>query len=834
MKIALKEFQVARVEELAAELESARAEAARGRLQAVTLASPTGSGKTVIATAVIERLLEGDEDHAPDPDAVVLWLTDQPELNEQTRQKMLTTSSLLIPSRLIVIDAALDQESLSPGHVYFLNTQKLGRNSSLVRGGDERAFTLWETLTNTIKERQTHFYVVIDEAHRGMQEGRDRDEANTIIQKFILGSNGELPPAPLILGISATLARFDSFIAATQRVRRPIEVPVDEVRDSGLVKDIVNLHHPDESQPADVTMLRAAARSWKDYVERWGAYARAESEAPVRPVMLVQVQDGTGRRLSRTDLGETLKALNDEFGHPPVEWFANAFQEGTPITIDGTPIRYLAPSAIDADPEVRIVFFKTSLNTGWDCPRAEVMMSYRAATDDTVIAQLVGRMVRAPLARRIESDEHLNTVTLFLPHYDRTGLERVIAKLKAGDPNLLPPTSVREARDAVLLTRANGADRVFAKLEHLPSYVIPKKSRDTQVKRLGKLATLLARFDIAEHAPDEARAALVAVLLSSYEKLKNTNKFKAVVKESGVVDVRVVAWRYDASTQTEETIQIEISDENVEDLFTWAGKRFGEGLHIAYWKERADAGASSHLLTKLEAYALAADDKVVAGLEDTARSLVQQWFTKFESQIDRLAEGGRQAFNEVRQLAKEPELAKLSYPQTVEWSGAEPTWPRHLYANEENCFPSKFNNWEAKTLSVELAREDVISWLRNPDRKPWSLCIPYEMDGEIKGCYPDFLIARLVNENIVIDIVDPHLLSFDDAWHRAKGMARYADTHSDQFGRIDLVRVEGDIIDRLNLKNEKIRRRVLGVSTNQHLRDLFDTARESMKEASSE
>src|SRR5689334_23855465 len=45
---------------------------------------------------------------------------------------------------------------------------------------------------------------------------------------------------------------------------------------------------------------------------------------------------------------------------------------------------------IHDDPDVRVVFFKTSLNTGWDCPRAEVMMSFRAATDSTYIAQLVG------------------------------------------------------------------------------------------------------------------------------------------------------------------------------------------------------------------------------------------------------------------------------------------------------------------------------------------------------------------------------------------------------------------------------------------------------------
>ena len=62
------------------------------------------------------------------------------------------------------------------------------------------------------------------------------------------------------------------------------------------------------------------------------------------------------------------------------------------------------------DMRLRVVLFKLSLNTGWDCPRAEVMMSFRAAADATYIAQLVGRMVRTPLARRIVDVESLNTV----------------------------------------------------------------------------------------------------------------------------------------------------------------------------------------------------------------------------------------------------------------------------------------------------------------------------------------------------------------------------------------------------------------------------------------
>ena len=54
-----------------------RGRGAGGTPQTLVLSAPTGSGKTVIATTWMERLFEGDELRAADPNATFLWLTDQ-------------------------------------------------------------------------------------------------------------------------------------------------------------------------------------------------------------------------------------------------------------------------------------------------------------------------------------------------------------------------------------------------------------------------------------------------------------------------------------------------------------------------------------------------------------------------------------------------------------------------------------------------------------------------------------------------------------------------------------------------------------------------------------
>ena len=247
--------------------------------------------------------------------------------------------------------------------------------------------------------------------------------------------------------------------------------------------------------------------------KRWAAYCASQHETQVvHPILLVQVEDGGKGRTSATDLDQLVSVLREETGGLNVAELAHAFQEGTPVLLsDKTAVRYLAPSAIDADPYVKVVLFKTSLNTGWDCPRAEVMMSFRRAKDATYIAQLVGRMVRTPLARQIEQDDVLNSVSLLLPNFDADELDKVIRYLT--DPgNDVPPTVVENVRQRVVLNQAMAMASVFSAVYGLPTYIVPRRKSGTEVQRLGQLADALSHSGLKLTAASEAREKLVDVL----------------------------------------------------------------------------------------------------------------------------------------------------------------------------------------------------------------------------------------------------------------------------------------------------------------------------------
>ena len=149
MKVTLFDFQEDALQQLHTKLAQARAFAAIDNPQALSFSAPTGAGKTIVMTALFEDILFGAADFEAQPDAVILWLSDMPELNEQTRLKIESKSSRIRVNQLVTIDSTFDAERLSGGHIYFINTQKLGTDKLLTREGDKRHYPIWETFSNT-------------------------------------------------------------------------------------------------------------------------------------------------------------------------------------------------------------------------------------------------------------------------------------------------------------------------------------------------------------------------------------------------------------------------------------------------------------------------------------------------------------------------------------------------------------------------------------------------------------------------------------------------------------------------------------------------------------
>jgi len=825
MNIELKEFQKEYVEILLSRVNRAKRNIIEDdEDQAVLLSAPTGSGKTVIMAKLIEDLLIGSEDFVAEPSAVFLWISDQPELNIQSKNKILEVSDRLKDRHLEIITSDFNQEIFESGKIYFLNTQKLGKDKNLTKKGDSREFTIWETIKNTRDKLNDNFYVIIDEAHRGMnQTENDIKTAKTIVQKFIVGSE-EISPVKLIIGISATAERFERLIKGTNRVLRTVNVDVSKVRESGLLKDRLVVYHPEEEQPSDWSLLHSAAKQWKMMSEEWLSYCSSQNINEIKPIMVIQVADGTEGVLTRTNLETVINTLQDAVGTINEQEIAHCFQEEKDIEIGNIKIRRIDPSKINTDTTLKFVLFKMALTTGWDCPRAEVMMSFRKAQDSTLIAQLIGRMVRTPFARRIEGNEILNEVSLYLPYYNEANLKGVIERLK-GDPDNVPATEIQNSSDLKSWSVPSFLNKEFEVLNNLPSYRNGKKLTD--LNRLMSFCNLLSVLhNIDKDALFQTKQLIVNTLIEERNRLLNEGTdFSDSLDDLGFINIQSVVIKnaeYSYSSKTSE--RIEINEYNVNDLFKRAKMRLRSDICLEYLRQNFDE--EEPLKAKLELFLLSQKKSVLEKVEKKAKARIKELKEKNHTELISLPSSQRDEYNKVVWSAAreiEPQLTIL--PQSIKLSKGDVIvrYEKHLFSDEDEYFDADLNEWEHKVLLQELENVDVTAWLRNLDRKPWALGITYEKNSEKEIMYPDFLIIRKIRNGYIVDILEPHNEALSDSLEKAKGLANYANNHGTNFGRIEYIRIIDGNIKRLDLNDLEIRQQVMKIVRQDELNSLFST-----------
>lgn len=904
--------------------------------QVVSFTAPTGAGKTIIMASLIESIYFGDDTYPDQQNAIFVWLSDSPQLNEQSKQKIdLKADKIRLDQCVTITEETFDREVLDDGHIYFLNTQKLGKSSNLTKHSDTRQYTIWETLANTAREKSDRLYLIIDEAHRGMQ-GREASRATTIMQKFLKGSaEDKLAPMPVVIGMSATSERFNRLVEGTSSTIHKVVVTADEVRASGLLKDRIVITYPEESSlNKDMAVLQAAADDWKEKWDHWTQYCREQHYAYVNPVFVVQVLSSTGDRISDTDLDDCLRKIEERTGfHFSEGEVVHTFgQTSAAVTVNGLNVRYEEPSRIAEDRNIKVVFFKENLSTGWDCPRAETMMSFRRAKDATYIAQLLGRMVRTPMQTRILVDEVLNDVHLYLPYFDADTVKNVVEALQSTEGGNIPTDIVGESLDErvyetltirparhrtsanhsvlgqLTLFDVSASDEVPTTTSEAPSTsvsVAPATISSAQVvtatatnqtptktENASVAATNISQIPAADQSPVveaeefvdtfdreavmkyindyglltyDVRSVRISNYLASLYKmarlLVQTELCKTASKEVIADIVRMIhdhteglkaAGKYDEladmvqqfklSTQIFDVFGETVDNYSIHDLFTTTDtdidrqfrlaetKLGSEGVANEYGRQYFDVDEPNAY--KIDVIIFAADDECIKGLHTYAEAKFHSLNDTYRRYIARIdSDRFRRQYDSIVSDGDIVSKHNFRLPETIqvahEDGGKE--YSNHLFVNANTgTAVMKLNGWEEGVIAEEEKNPDFVCWLRNPSRKSWSLCIPYEMDNETKPAYPDFIIVRKdAISGYVIDILEPHNPEYIDNLGKAKGFAEYA-RQNPGVGRIQLIRMAKDIsgknrFKRLDMSMSSVRDKVSRAINNDELDHIFDT-----------
>ena len=954
MKAELFPFQKRALSEL--RMKSAEAVYRYGRShskQVVSFTAPTGAGKTIIMAALIESIFFGDEVYPEQPEAIIVWLSDSPQLNEQSKDKIdLKADKIRLGQCVTVQDDSFDQEMFDDGHIYFLNTQKLGKSSNLTKHTDNRQYTIWETLANTARDKSDRLYFIIDEAHRGMQ-GREAGRATTIMQKFLKGSPADgIEAMPVVIGMSATSARFNALVQGIASDTQYVVVTTDEVRASGLLKDRIVISYPEEnSGNKDMAVLQAAADEWKDKWDHWYQYCYEQHYAYVNPVLVIQVQNATSTSISATDLDDCVQKIEERTGI--------RFQEGevvhtfgdanNVIRINGLNVPYVAPSAIAEDKRIRVVFFKESLSTGWDCPRAETMMSFRHATDATYIAQLLGRMIRTPMQMHIQVDETLNDVHLYLPYFNSDTVKEVVEELQnaeggdipadiygesldsrvmdtlsvrprgaassgAGHTSTFPgqtslfdqlggtqpidggaapyssggqtgtASGVREASSFSMASRDTQQENTqqvhSAQSTNQPSAAAPSSGasqaapdgqitesepepiqesfietldREGVVKAINdsglltydvrnvrinnylnslySLARLLRQSGKYQDATDDVLEDIVKMIREYASDLKRDGQYDEMAKR--IMEFQMKSQVFDVFGETvDESIVhtfMSTTDTDIDRQFRRAETKLGnEGVgnkYGQYYYDEDDPNAY-----KIDVILYASNDDCYARLLTYAEAAFHRLNDNYRRKIVGLSDRFIKQYDSIVSNGDVVSKHNFRLPETIslprEVNGKN--YDDHLFVNDSGTARINLNTWEEGVLAEERSRADYICWLRNPPRKPWSLCIPYEMGGEQKPTYPDFVIIRKDSDGeYVVDILEPHDPTRIDNLGKAKGFAEYA-RQNPGVGRIQLIRMSRDAVGhnrfkRLDMAMSAVRDKVSRAMTNDELDHIFET-----------
>lgn len=855
MKFTLKDYQEEAVREVLVNLKKAsRRWREDGDKHAFSLTATTGAGKTVMAAAVFEALFHGDDNYdiEPDPGAVVIWFSDDPSLNEQSRFRLLEASDRLSISDLVVVQSTFQREVLEPGKVYFLNTQKLSKSSLLVRGHDpddegiendgqirlmpdSRSFTIWDTIQNTIDDPALTLYLVLDEAHRGMRAATGAGEKTTIVKRLINGS-GPVPGIPVVWGISATVERFNAAMTdMTGRATLPnVVVDSAKVQASGLLKDTIILDVPKEAGQFDTVLVRRGTDKLKEISSAWEAYGQQQDDAgTVLPLMVLQVPNAP----DHNDIGRALDTIFTQWPDLPEDAVAHVFGEHSTQTFGRHTVPYISPERVQELTWVRILIAKDAISTGWDCPRAEVMVSFRPARDKTHITQLLGRMVRTPLARRIPGNERLNSVDCLLPFFDEASVKDVAKALMSGGDggDDLPGRRVL-INPVELKPNPSIPEPVWDKLLSLPSQSLPKRHA-RPVKRLTSLAHELAVDGLLEDAGKAAHAEMHKVLDGARARYKA--EIETARKSVLTVEGKSLKADLKGGGMSFDDFLEEADYAVIEDAYRRAGRAISPDLSTSYsdYLARSEGDADDMEAALIDAHVTIGALGLVPGIRETleaeAEKLANQWLTRFRVDIKNLSDERQDVYRQIREMSANPmdvDLARPTswmQPTTIrEANGSEtplPSFERHMLCDEHGMFPEDFNSWEGEVVKSELARAGAVAWYRNPSRASQdSLGIIYEDGGEPRIVRPDFVFfVQQDDGTVVADIVDPHGIQFGDAMPKLKGLAQYAERFGDQYRRIEAVAKIGDKFRVLDLKEAVTR---ASVSTATTIKALYESA----------
>ena len=342
----LKEFQLKAVQSLFDAMEQPNRD--------IILKSPTGSGKTIILTYFMHQFIQSYSE------TVFVWLTPgKGNLEEQSKEKM---DKYIHASQTKLLSDVMTS-GFEENDSVFINWEKLTKKGNNALKDSERTNFL-EHIQHALNDG-LRFVIIVDESHQNCTA-----KADELIQFFHTDK---------IIRCSATPKGIKNALV--------IEIPEEEVIAAGLIKKmlIINEDFPQtvETESQTSFLLEKAYAKQRELRAEF-----AKKDVDINPLMIVQIPDKSQLLQDEVERWFETQGITYENQQLAV-WLDKQHENLENIT--------------DENAKQVAVIIKQAVATGWDCPRAHILVKLRENMDETFEIQTIGRIRRMPEAKHYEN-----------------------------------------------------------------------------------------------------------------------------------------------------------------------------------------------------------------------------------------------------------------------------------------------------------------------------------------------------------------------------------------------------------------------------------------------
>jgi len=343
----------------------------------ILLEAPTGSGKTVMMAALIERIIEEIPMQAGlSTDVAFIWIAPN-TLHIQSYNSLKNLYNDANKLRCVDLSEMTTNPILNNRELLFVNWSTIDKEKNIWRRENESNTNLQTLIENTNAEG-TKIVLIIDEAHLSAFSGRQ-----AVAVRNLIAADAEI------------------LITATpnfQRPQRTVSIPRRKVIEEQMIKKGVRINiglKPEEQNGENVHihLLRTAFKKKQELQE---LYDKELGPNVIRPLILIQLpSDNTSLSDEDKTIRETIEGLLN------FEYNISTQNGRLAIWLSGERDK---DGLEDMNGFQDVLIFKQAIAQGWDCPRAAILVNYRNISSPDFGIQTVGRILRMPHQKHYQND----------------------------------------------------------------------------------------------------------------------------------------------------------------------------------------------------------------------------------------------------------------------------------------------------------------------------------------------------------------------------------------------------------------------------------------------